>query len=155
MLGTLNSLIFFNNLSVVTGLTEDADFMRDLFQELHRVAGYKGSNGSYISSLTASSNKGKQSDTAADAHGSKRRNLFLFLQELCLLVCLPLRLPSVYPLSALCTMSGLCLTSVTHTHTHRPRHCRSRSERISTGSSPSASRVPKAPHSTAQQSTAV
>jgi uncharacterized protein with NAD-binding domain and iron-sulfur cluster len=32
MLGTLNSLIFFNNLSVVTGLTEDADFMQDLFQ---------------------------------------------------------------------------------------------------------------------------
>lgn len=81
-MGSLNSLIFFNNLAVVTGLSEDEQFMKDFFSELHRLAAFSPTKaaGSYMSNLTK-----KKSKDVDEGLVAKRKNLFLFLQELCLL----------------------------------------------------------------------
>jgi len=75
-MGTINSLIFFNNLAVVTGLTEGESFMKEFFSELHRLAGFRADVGSYISSLT----NNKKLKEGQNESATKRKELFLFLQ---------------------------------------------------------------------------
>lgn len=82
----LNSLIFSNNYAIVTGLLQSDEFMKNFRSELHRLAGFtpkKATQGSYLSSL-----KRKSKDANDSEVGKKvelRKQLFLFLQELCVL----------------------------------------------------------------------
>lgn len=76
-INSLTSMLFFNNVTIITRLTEKQEFMQEFFQKLHREAGFKSGESQATSYL-------KQKDTATDEEReATRRDLFLFLQELC------------------------------------------------------------------------
>lgn len=77
-MNTLNSMIFFNNVHIITRLTEKVDFMKEFFAKLHAEAGFVSNT------KQESYAKRKPKDAPADSEREvKRKDLFLFLQELC------------------------------------------------------------------------
>lgn len=84
-MSSINSIIFFNNVALITGLTGDEPWMKAFFAEMHKLAGWSPrQNNSYMSTL-----KRKANDEADELEvlekAFQRKNLFLFLQELCML----------------------------------------------------------------------
>lgn len=77
-INTLTSMLFFNNVHIITRLTEKADFMKEFFAKLHREAGFTPKKGgeSYV--------KRGQATSSDQEREATRRDLFLFLQELCM-----------------------------------------------------------------------
>lgn len=83
---SLNSLISFNNANLLTGLLEDTVWVRLFFEQLHKLASFSSSQ----ASLFASSSKRRATEEEGELEVAdktlQRKNLFLFLQELCLVV---------------------------------------------------------------------
>lgn len=82
-MSTLSQMIFFNNVTIVSRLSENTEFLKEFFAQIHQLASFTGSKkDSYISQI--SSKKKKEADGESDESKSEtRKGLFKFLQELC------------------------------------------------------------------------
>lgn len=87
-MATANSIIAANSMTLLTGLLADEEWMRTFFASFHKLAGFSvrhaSSSASYMSSLKRK-NMEETDELEVLEKNFQRKNLFLCLQEMCVL----------------------------------------------------------------------